>query len=444
MSNPKPKILFCGIGNTLTSTLSELCKFYEITTFENQDKFEDHMLDITESTYDVLLCGDSFTLAFANEFAQVLKQQCSSNPMFFFTTKKEEFNRTLLLKNGFTDALLWPSDKALLQEKLEEVAANLGAKKIAFKQIFTADLTSDHEIPFSTYVYLPLNQKHVHFSKKGQKIPAEKLEKLNKKEYGKVYIDKKEAQYFYNYTADNLKRNLNQLSETERKEQVQTSVRGLFSHLFDPTSQSSFDSGKEALADCQKIVSSYITSGKSNNWYAQLVKNLGGAMNAYDHAASVSSIAALIAIGVGHPKPEDLALAGFFHDIGRVDFDEAWLEKDFNTWPEDIKKEYAKHPLSGVNSLKEKKIILPGNVEKAILQHHERYDGKGFPKQIEGERIIEDAQILSFADQFAYIAIEKPGEQKLSPAEIFALIKKSNSIGLTLLNKIEKLIVNPN
>ncbi len=90
--------------------------------------------------------------------------------------------------------------------------------------------------------------------------------------------------------------------------------------------------------------------------------------------------------------------------------------------------------------IKTKRIIIPEAVEKAILQHHERFTGKGWPKKISGNRISEDAQILSFADQFDYLTRFEPGKPRLGPIQALERIRANGSINPDVISQIRRLL----
>lgn len=438
----KNKLLFAALSESLKNEIIQLFSNYDLKEFKAAAEFEESFDSIKEGDYDVFVCSDEFGSAFSNEFAQILRQQCPSSKIIFVTSKKESFQPTLYVKNGFNSAFLWPADKSTIREELFSYLDPANKEKRSYKPVYAVDIEANSKLPFSTYVYLPLNNKTVRFTKATDQVTAEKMNKLKSKDIGSILVDKKEMGSFQKYSAERLKAlgSNDTLSQTEKSEKIKSSVRNIFSSLMDQSAASNFETGKETLANCQKLVSSYITGGKKDNWYSDLVKATGSGVGSYDHAASVSSIAALFAIGLQHPKPEDLAIAGFFHDIGRFDFDEDLLLKPENTWPADVLEKYKAHPTASVNSLKEKKIILSPEVEKAILQHHEKYDGKGFPKALSGDRISLEAQILSVADQFFYLSIPQPGQKRLTPKEIVEAIRKTGSIGPGILKQIESLV----
>lgn len=127
---------------------------------------------------------------------------------------------------------------------------------------------------------------------------------------------------------------------------------------------------------------------------------------------SVSHCALMMAIGqtMGMAKDEllDLGLGGLFHDIGKIRIPEGILKKPGKLSPEelDIVK---KHPLWGGEIM-----IASGNFpEKAIsiaMEHHERYDGTGYPYQLAGNDISVIGQMAAIADVYdASISIRPYG-----------------------------------
>ena len=68
--------------------------------------------------------------------------------------------------------------------------------------------------------------------------------------------------------------------------------------------------------------------------------------------------------------------------------------------------------------IKKRKVILSDKIQKIIAQHHERFNGSGYPEGLIGERIIKEAQILALADEFDYMTSINPGKKRMSPKEV--------------------------
>ncbi|OHD27580.1 MAG: hypothetical protein A2086_15460 [Spirochaetes bacterium GWD1_27_9] len=94
----------------------------------------------------------------------------------------------------------------------------------------------------------------------------------------------------------------------------------------------------------------------------------------------------------------DLGLAGLLHDIGMVKIPQEIVNKDEKLTDDeyDIIKT---HPVIAYKLISAKNIVS-SNVLAGVIQHHERFDGNGYPKRLKGEEIHVFAKILAVADSF--------------------------------------------
>jgi len=94
---------------------------------------------------------------------------------------------------------------------------------------------------------------------------------------------------------------------------------------------------------------------------------------------------------------ERIYMAGLLHDVGKIGVPEAVLQKTGRLTPEEFE-QIKKHPEIGARILRDVKQledILPG-----VMHHHERYDGRGYPSQLAGEKIPLMGRIICLADCF--------------------------------------------
>ena len=111
---------------------------------------------------------------------------------------------------------------------------------------------------------------------------------------------------------------------------------------------------------------------------------------------------ASLAYGIGyniflksHESAEALYLAGLVHDIGKVAVPIEILSKPTDLT--DLEMNIIKtHPKVGYDILKN--IDFPWPIAQAVLQHHERLDGSGYPRGLRGTDIMMEARILGVAD----------------------------------------------
>jgi len=120
----------------------------------------------------------------------------------------------------------------------------------------------------------------------------------------------------------------------------------------------------------------------------------------------VSRLAAQIAIQLKLPLEEvhEVRLGGLVHDIGKVRVPESVYNKpDLLTGPE--YETMRTHPVSGAE------ILAPLNlkgIEQIVRHHHERYDGKGYPEGLVGNKIPRGARIVAVAECFHSMISDLP------------------------------------
>jgi len=118
-----------------------------------------------------------------------------------------------------------------------------------------------------------------------------------------------------------------------------------------------------------------------------------------EHARRIVSLSRKIGerIGISQKQMDELELLSMLHDIGKIGISDRILNKpgklDEEEW--DIMK---KHPEIGYRIAKSSFGLEP--IAEYILTHHERWDGKGYPKGLQGEEIPLLARILAVADAY--------------------------------------------
>lgn len=115
--------------------------------------------------------------------------------------------------------------------------------------------------------------------------------------------------------------------------------------------------------------------------------------------------------------------AGFFlHDIGKINIDEAILNKRGELTKEEMSL-MRKHPGMGFRILNEARQM--GEESRLIvLQHHERYDGSGYPRRLRGDEIHIYGKICSVADVFDALVSKRPYRAQLQPFNALKIMKE--------------------
>ncbi len=125
------------------------------------------------------------------------------------------------------------------------------------------------------------------------------------------------------------------------------------------------------------------------------------------HSERVAGLSALIARAMGYDDAgiETITRAGLLHDIGKIGIPLAILDKP-ERLSESEYEEVKKHSEIGAKILEP--IEAYKNILPLVAQHHEKYDGTGYPDGLKGEDIDLGARILSVADVWDAVASDRP------------------------------------
>lgn len=118
---------------------------------------------------------------------------------------------------------------------------------------------------------------------------------------------------------------------------------------------------------------------------------------------------------------DELVVLASLHDIGKIAVPESILKKNGPLTDEEWKI-IKKHPETGYRITK----VTHGMsiIAEDILFHHERWDGRGYPQGLKGERIPLVSRILSIVDTFDVMTHERPYKKAVSKGEAAYEIKK--------------------
>ena len=146
----------------------------------------------------------------------------------------------------------------------------------------------------------------------------------------------------------------------------------------------------------------------------QFAESLGTAIDAKDphtfmHSEEVAEVSHALALTMGlSPREADIIhVAGHLHDIGKIGVPDAVLRKRgaLNTaeW-----QAMRNHPELGASILRPVASLCSLGVVDMVLHHHERYDGKGYPKGLKGAQIPLGARIIALGDSLSAMLQNRP------------------------------------
>ena len=169
------------------------------------------------------------------------------------------------------------------------------------------------------------------------------------------------------------------------------------------------------LDELTRIASGVVISLGADDKLVQTVLQRDGGDYLVNNAVNVAIVSVKIAEALRYElaKLEQVALAGFLHDLGMFALPDSLVYKA-GSLTEEERQSLKEHPQRGARLFKEVGETYPW-VEKVILQEHERQDGSGYPNRLTGDQIEEMALVIGLADVFDGLTSPRPHRRGMSP-----------------------------
>ena len=133
------------------------------------------------------------------------------------------------------------------------------------------------------------------------------------------------------------------------------------------------------------------------------------------------------AFGMSATDIEGVRTAALLHDIGKIAVPEHILSKPGPLTAEEFEKIRA-HPRTGADIIAT--VPFPYAVSPLILSHHERWDGKGYPKGLKEDEIPLGARIISAVDYFDALMTDRPYHTAMAHDAAVALVQQESGKAL--------------
>lgn len=155
------------------------------------------------------------------------------------------------------------------------------------------------------------------------------------------------------------------------------------------------------------------------------LRSLTSALRAHDeatgeHADRTRSLAVRVALELGLEDVSRVCHAAVLHDIGKLCIPHSILHKP-GRLSEAEWRVVRRHPVVGADLLMGVADSKP--VRRAILAHHERFDGRGYPFGLAGTEIPIEARLICVVDAYDAMTSERPYRGAMSHAEAIAQLK---------------------
>lgn len=158
----------------------------------------------------------------------------------------------------------------------------------------------------------------------------------------------------------------------------------------------------------------------------------------YGHCLNVSALSMAIGLQMGLQEKilSHLGMSGILHDIGKQNIPISIINKPGRLSAEEVEAVRC-HPLIGYDFAKRHR--MPEDICLGMLQHHEKFNGGGYPYNLHGEQISVFGRILAVADVFDALTHKRCYHEPMSVAGAVELMEKTADFDPTILLIMEEM-----
>lgn len=141
------------------------------------------------------------------------------------------------------------------------------------------------------------------------------------------------------------------------------------------------------------------------------------------HSSCVAEYAGMTAkaLGLGGDAVEDIRMAAYLHDLGKIGVPDEVLRKPAALTAEEGR-QMRRHPAIAAHILED--VPFSPRIKLAVRHNHERWDGTGYPDGFAGEEIPIEARILSVADAYEAMTSSRPYRRSLDHDSAVAELRR--------------------
>ncbi len=271
-------------------------------------------------------------------------------------------------------------------------------------------------------LYLRSGGNYVLYKSHGRNFNKQDAERLMENSVDFLYVSPGDLDVITEYMENNAERVLNNsdlASRTKGKIIFQTSINFVGDIFEHPEKVGDFNRSKrmmenllQYLASDREALSSLETV-MSHNYYT------------FVHSLQVTALSILVhaeAYLLSHDEMVDVGIGTLLHDFGKTFVSQEILNKTGKLTDKEMV-QLRRHPEAGYDYLKENTRL--SEISLAIVRdHHERNNGKGYPRGLTGEEISRSAQVAALCDVYCTMTIDRTGRKALPPHITMMLMKQ--------------------
>lgn len=329
-----------------------------------------------------------------------------------------------------------------------------------------ADLVPGIPLTFDVYLYFSQNMHIVQWRSKGDILTREFIDKNRSRGIDKVWIHKEDTSTFVQYLnpapppkaapppesgkikklegpqkratkrihtkqGEEMAETLNsvELTDEEKSAKLAKDAQAILS-----ASATADDLESQSAANllARKIVQDILETIKTeNSEVAEEIWTLSNIDADFEHSVNVGAYATIFAMAFGQTDKlliADLSLAGLLHDIGLSQIPAAVSSTPWRKMTDEQRKTYSAHVRQGIALINTYAPHTSDRTRSIIDQHHEKFDGSGYPQGLKGFKVDDLGQLLAMADVLDSIAVGRWDGIKRTYRDAIALLEEVEKV----------------
>ncbi len=270
-----------------------------------------------------------------------------------------------------------------------------------FLTIALEDIMVGEPLPAGLYIYIDF--RFITYRSEGDVMDRQAYDRLEFKKVKNLFVLERERDRFLAWSKSHAGEapppplSPANAAFSEAREDVHRRAMDIFQHPHPDKLIS------QTLASSKKLVDEVMKFPFAVQTLSQLQTYSKGTV---DHSVNVSVLSVYLAMQMGYSHAlilQHVGTGGLLHDLGKPK-----VEIDDGDTAEVIETKMKEHPALGLKLIEAQQKV-PNEVKLIIAQHHECYDGSGFPKKLRGSAIYDLARIVQIANVFDELVGEGKG-----------------------------------
>lgn len=279
-----------------------------------------------------------------------------------------------------------------------------------FAPVPISKIQSDSPLPAD--VYLKIAGKFIKFKNASDEINGEKYNYFISKNVKELFIQLGQVQQFMDWLRSENEKSVNEMVAEvgEENRDIVEKREALKEKVFETFAELELDSATVLILASQ--VKEFIEEVQRKQLPQAVLARLSKHNSSIaDHSVNVANYSTFIAMVLGQGNTtilERVYMGALFHDYGKAKIPAEVLENSHN---QKYNQAIQDHPIKGAKMIKELSKVHE-HVITIIEQHHEQFNGKGFPLGISGDEIHGLSKIVQIANVFDNAVLENKGKPK--------------------------------